>query len=521
MLAKMRKGESLEWDIIVVGGGITGAGVLREATRRGYSALLLEQQDFSWGTSSRSSKMVHGGLRYLAAGDVKLTKESVVERERLLKEAPGLVNRIAFYFSFRKGLWPGRWAMTVILGLYGFLAGIRDHRYCNNKALQQQFSGLDNTNLKGASCYTDAMVDDSRLVLRVLHDSVAQGASILNYTKVSDLVIEHDRVTGVLIEDSENNQLIKLSASVVINATGAWADRLRNRVNKEKRVRPLRGSHLVIPTSFYKVSDVLTFLHPDDKRGVYIYPWEGTTVIGTTDIDHNEDLDIEASISNQEVDYLIKGFNSQLLNKVVSRSEIVSTWAGVRPVIGSEQAKDPSKERRDHAVWQDQGLITFSGGKLTTFRLIALDALAAAGPQLPDPKPFDDDRMFITPEISPQTLAPGKPDWAQRLLGRYGTDAESILEQASETEHEPIGSTEFCLAECRWASKNESVQHLDDLLLRRTRLGMCIANGGEAIFDELQQICSDELQWNNDRWEKELIRYKTIWQRCYSLPNPL
>jgi len=144
MLAKMRKGESLKWDIIVVGGGITGAGVLREATRRGYSALLLEQQDFSWGTSSRSSKMVHGGLRYLAAGDVKLTKESVVERERLLKEAPGLVNRIAFYFSFRKGLWPGRWAMTVILGIYDFLAGINDHRYCNNKVLQQQFSGLDN-----------------------------------------------------------------------------------------------------------------------------------------------------------------------------------------------------------------------------------------------------------------------------------------------------------------------------------------------------------------------------------------
>ena len=373
LLSKMSNGENLDWDIIIIGGGITGAGVLREATRRGYRALLVEQQDFSWGTSSRSSKMVHGGLRYLAAGDLKLTKESVQERQRLLTEAPGLVDPISFYFTFRKGKFPGRIAMKIILTIYDFFAGAQDNRYCNNTELLERFEGLDENKLQGASCYTDAMVDDSRLVLRVLQDSIENGGYALNYTKVEDLLLTDGQVSGVIIADRTNSSSINLTAPVIINATGAWADRLRNVVNSEKRIRPLRGSHVVIPKSLYPVNDVMTFLHVDDKRGVFVYPWEGTTVIGTTDLDHDEDIDLEASISEQEVDYLLKAFNSQFPKNALNRSDVLSTWAGVRPVIGAEKSKDPSKERRDHAVWSDNGLITVSGGKLTTFRLIALD----------------------------------------------------------------------------------------------------------------------------------------------------
>jgi len=519
LLAKMRNGESLDWDIIVVGGGITGAGVLREARRRGYRVLLLEQQDFSWGTSSRSSKMVHGGLRYLAAGDVKLTRESVVERERLLAEAPGLVDRIAFYFTFRKGLFPGRFAMTVILAIYDFLASIKDHRYCNNEQLLKRFPGLDKTNLKGASYYTDAMVDDSRLVMRVLQDSIDDGAHALNYTKVTNLLLENNKVCGVAIEDVENASAIELRASVVINATGAWADRLRNEVNSEKRIRPLRGSHIIIPRSLYPVSDVMTFLHQDDKRGVYVYPWEGTTVLGTTDLDHAEDLDVEASISNQETDYLLNAFNRQFPHNQLTRADVLSTWAGVRPVISAERGKNPSKERRDHAVWSDNGLITVSGGKLTTFRLIALDAINAAADSLPKPTVVIDDTIFVTPDISAGDLLPNNPQWAQRLLGRYGKKAPKLLEESGANEHISLGETEFCLAECRWAVKYEAVKHLDDLLLRRTRLGMCLPNGGDALYPALKDIFSTERNWDNDRWEEELSRYKAIWNSYYSLPD--
>jgi len=519
LLAKMRDGQCNDWDIIIVGGGITGAGVLREATRRGYKALLLEQQDFSWGTSSRSSKMVHGGLRYLAAGDLKLTKESVEERERLLNEAPGLVDRIAFYFTFRKGLFPGRLAMTVILAIYDFLAGIRDHRFIKTAELLQQFKGLNDTNLKGASYYTDAMVDDSRLVLRVLQDSMADGGQALNYTKVQNLIIEEGKVCGVAIDDPQTSQPIQLRARVVVNATGAWADRLRNTVNSEKRIRPLRGSHIIFPKHMYPVSDVMTFLHQDDKRGVYVYPWEGTTVLGTTDLDHDEDLDIEASISSQEVDYLLRGFNQQFPSNQLTTTDILSTWAGVRPVIGSEESKDPSKERRDHAVWSDSGLITVSGGKLTTFRLIALDALTSAQDMLPTPKEFNDDRMFITPSISPNALLPENPNWAQRLLGRYGAVAQTLLSESTSEDYASIGDTDFSLAECRWAIKYEGVQHLDDLLLRRTRLGMCLANGGAELYPVLEALFKSERQWNSEQWDTEVNRYKAIWQNYYSLPQ--
>jgi len=519
LLAEMRSGDALDWDLIIVGGGITGAGILREATRRGYRALLLEQGDFSSGTSSRSSKMIHGGLRYLAAGDLKLTKESVTERERLLNEAPGLVERIHFYFSISKGLFPGRWAMAVILTIYDFIAGIRDHRYFNNRRLGQKFPGLQLAHLNGATAYSDAMVDDSRLVLRVLQESIDDGGTAINYSKVTKLLLHGKQVEGVVLNDPDGGDGINLRAPVVINATGAWADRLRNQVNVEKRIRPLRGSHLIVPHHLMPVTDVLTSLHPDDKRGVYIYPWEGTTVIGTTDLDHADDLDIEASISAAEVDYLLRAFNVQFPDQAISRENIISTWAGVRPVIGSEASKDPSRERRDHAVWSDNGLITVSGGKLTTFRLIALDALAAARDHLPDPQPFADERVFNAPDTLAKDLVADDPVWAQRLLGRYGLQAKPMFDSAPAAERERIQGTDFCLAECRWAARHEAVAHLDDLLLRRTRLGMLLTDGGSELFPALESICRAELGWDSAHWQLEVSRYLSIWQRFYSLPR--
>ena len=302
---------------------------------------------------------------------------------------------------------------------------------------------------------------------------------------------------------------------MVISATGAWADRLRNQLNPEMRVRPLRGSHIIIPRQHCPVTDVLTALHPDDKRGVYIYPWEGTTVLGTTDLDHTEDLDTEACITEGETQYLLKAFNTLFPNNPLQQSDVISTWAGIRPVIASENSKDPSKERRNHAVWSDEGLITVSGGKLTTFRLIALDALAVAQPLLPEAQSFTHDRVFATPTTDAKTLVPNNPAWGQRLLGRYGDMARTMLATGGNQEHSLIGDTEFCLAECRWAARHESVQHLDDLLLRRTRLGMCLVNGGEAIFPEIKAICCAELGWTDTLWDAELARYKTIWKQFY------
>jgi glycerol-3-phosphate dehydrogenase len=524
LLDAMSGGQSCDWDILIVGGGITGAGVLREAVRRGYRALLIEQNDFAWGTSSRSSKMIHGGLRYLSTGDLKLTRDSLGERERLLSEAPGLVDRLGYYFTLRKGIFPGRLAFTFILKLYDFIAGIRDHKYINNQQLGKKFDGLSQAGLTGACYYTDAVTDDSRLVLRVLQESIELGGSALNHTRVEDLLIENGQVCGVVVFSANETQeparqKIELRAPIVVNATGAWADKLRNSVNPEKRVRPLRGSHLVFPRDKLPVSDVLAFIRKEDGRAAFIYPWEGATVVGTTDLDHGFDLNIEARITEDEVNYLLESINSQFPRAAISTGDVISTFSGVRPVIGSEKSKNPSKERRDHAVWSDKGLITVSGGKLTTFRLIALDVLRMAKDSLPIPREFKSDCVFKTPVLKGKDICPKHPEWGERLLGRYGDLARSVVASTPPNEQGLIEKTLFTLSECRWAVRCEAVVHLDDLLLRRTRLGLLLTNGGESIFEDLKLIFMQELSWEESQWESELDRYRAIISNYYSLPS--
>lgn len=479
------------WDLIVVGGGITGAGILLEAARRGRKVLLLEQQDFAWGTSSRSSKMVHGGLRYLGMGDIRLTRHSLLERERLLKELPDMVVRHPYIFPIRRGQFPGRWPMKAVLWLYDFLAGIRDHRWLSRDKLCEEIPGLNGDGLVGAMRYTDALTDDSRLVARVLHEACARGAQACNYAEVTRLE-RTESGFSVTVKDRLNDVSVMLHADHVINATGAWADRLSG---TEKKVRPQRGSHLFVPAQRLPVDSCLTILHPDDGRPVFVFPWEGVTCIGTTDLDHPQSLDLEPRCTRGEVYYLLKLVNSQFPDVALNDADILSTMAGVRPIIASGKGLDPSKERRDHAVWENNGVITVSGGKLTTFRLIALDALLAAdlidaadhkANQAPRDKQF-------TAQVSPphklgQPLAPVPED-------------KALLEQLD------------------WVLQNEMVAHLDDLLLRRTRVGNLRADGGTSVFDALRPLCETHLGWDAQRWQDEVTRYQEIRAQYYGIPE--
>lgn len=509
-----------DWDLVVVGGGIIGAGVLREAARRGLKTLLVEQRDFAWGTSSRSSKMVHGGLRYISHGDIRLTKDSLRERERLLREAPGLIERMGYHFTLRKGQFPGRIPFSILLWLYDTLAGIKNHRYFNKASFASHYQGLNMDGVTGAMYYTDTVTDDARLVLRVLQEAINAGGVALNYSCAQSLVKRDGQVAGVVLQDVESGVQVEVRCKAVINATGAWADRLRNEVNPEKRIRPLRGSHLVLSRHRLPVTDSLSLFHPVDKRPVFVFPWEGTTVVGTTDLDHREEVDQEASINQEELDYLLRIVHDMFPDHNITTDDIISTWSGVRPVIGSDSGTDPSKERRDHAVWVDNGLVTVSGGKLTTFRLIALDALNAAAPALGGLSVQEpSDAIFRVPALSAKQMdTPDKP-WAQRMIGRYGEHARQLLQEASDAERQLIGDTQFCLAECRWAARHESVLHLDDLLLRRTRLGSLLEKGGEAVFPALESICREELNWDTARWQSEVARYREIWRKHYYLPT--
>lgn len=476
-----------QWDLLVIGGGITGAGVMLEAARRGLKVLLVEQRDYAWGTSSRSSKMVHGGLRYIAQGDVKLTRHSLLERERLLRELPGLVERATYLFPLRKGVFPGRWPMKAILWLYDFLAGIRDHRYLSLQQVKERAPSLNADGLTGAMSYTDALTDDCRLVMRTLLEGARHGGVACNYLQVTSVKRDGKGFT-VSLNDQVANQKGCVRAAQVINATGAWADRFSG---SEARVRPLRGSHLFVDPERLPVSDCLTVMHPDDGRPVFVFPWEGVTCVGTTDLDHPQDMDIEASASSQEVDYLLTLINSQFPGRDISPKDVFATIAGVRPVIASGKGVDPSKERRDHAVWGDNGVVTVSGGKLTTFRLIALDALLATG--LIDEAAHRQGQKTKEPMYRPLESAPSA--------------VENFL-------HANQDDTAFF----DWLLEHEAVEHLDDLMLRRTRLGLTRPWAGQAVIEQRRQQIQSALGWDDGRWQQELDRYLNIHQQFYGVP---
>jgi len=506
------------WDVLVIGGGITGAGILREAVRLGLRALLVEQRDFAWGTSSRSSKLVHGGLRYLAQGHVGLTRASVRERKRLLAEGPGLIDPMGFLLATYKGDRPGRWTYKAGLSIYDLLALQWSHRYYSPQDFEMLAPHLDRRGLKGGFRYGDAQTDDARLVLRVIREAVAAGGVALNYAAAEELLREGGRVVGVRLVDRLEGRSAVVRARVVINATGAWADRLRAQVGAPARIRPLRGSHLIFPTWRLPVAQALSFLHPQDRRPVFIFPWEGIALVGTTDLDHSEPLDDEPAIAPAEVSYLMAAVESQFPALSLGLDDVIATFAGVRPVIGTGAA-DPSRESRDHVVWEEEGLVTVTGGKLTTFRLIALDALRAARRYLPGmPRPSR--RLPVLDRVDVALPAPRPLDEAERrrLLGRYGAEAPALLAAAGPGELEAIPGTQTLWAELRWAARAEGVGHLDDLLLRRVRLGLLLGEGGRAILPRVRAIAQDELGWSDARWEEEEAAYLNLWRCAYHLP---
>jgi glycerol-3-phosphate dehydrogenase len=508
------------WDLIVIGGGITGAGILREALRLGMDALLLEQNDFTWGTSSRSSKLVHGGLRYLEQGRLHLTRASVIEREHLLQDASGLVEPLEFLVPVFYHQKPGRLALKTGLCLYDLIALKRGHQYYPKDRFIRLVPGIRRTGLLGGYGFYDAQADDCRLVLRLLGESAAAGAAVLNYTRaVAILRDENGHVKGVTARDMESDITRELATRAVINATGVWAEGLHPLPEKKRHLRPLRGSHLVFPKTVLPLKCGISFSHPADHRSVFVVPWENVILVGTTDIDHDQDLFAEPAITVKEAAYLLDGIRSVFPSgRVISASDCIATFAGVRPVL-SRGKKSASKESREHVVWKDRGLVTVTGGKLTTFRRLAWDALKAARPFLPE---FSEKESRM-PAFS---LVPSAPiedhgltaeTW-RRLYGRYGNSAAMLVGAAAPGDLETIGDTAILWAELPFVAKHEWVRHLPDLLLRRVRLGLLTPGGGRPYLERIQKLCEPGLSWGPDRWAVEIKDYLDLWQRAYKMP---
>jgi glycerol-3-phosphate dehydrogenase len=509
-----------EWDVLIVGGGITGAGILLEASRRGLRALLVEQRDFAWGTSSRSSKLVHGGLRYLAQGQVKLTREAVREREALLRDAPGLVEPQGFAFADYGANKRKRRTMLAGLALYDLFAGRREAHWLAPDEFALRAPNAAREGLAGGIVYTDAKTDDARLVLRTLAEARRHGGQALNYVSAEPLLTSGDRVSGArLCDRAGEGGEHALRARLVIDAGGAWSGTLGTAGQTSgPRLRPLRGSHLVLPAWRLPLAQAISLMHPIDGRPVFAFPWEGATLVGTTDVDHREGLEREAAITRAELDYLMLALRAQFPQLDLNELDVIATYAGVRPVLASGEDDAPSKAGREHAVFSSPGLVRVAGGKLTTFRAIALDVLRAAQQQLPDWRDGLEPCRIYDPVPLPHSAQRLPPPILRRLAGRYGAQAQALLDAAHEGELEAIPATDTLWAELRWAARAEGVEHLDDLLLRRTRIGLLSSGGGEQHLARIRTICQPELGWPDARWEEELDTYRFTWKTHYSLP---
>ena len=599
------------WDMVIIGGGITGAGILKLASQLGLKVLLLEQQDFAWGSSSRSSKMVHGGLRYMAQGQLALTRESVTERQRLLHEGQPLVSKQSFVMSHYKKSFPGPWLFNQLLSCYDFIAGEKQHKFWPKSSYLALAPKVAEHDLLGGTQFFDALTEDARLVQRLIQESLQLGGQALNYAKVSALDVESDvesdaknEVNAVNNFNAHNNnnnnnkinkkitvhleeqtQPITINAKLVINACGAWSNLLgtdpqgtdpqgtdtqstgshstgshstssNSTTALEKssvHMRPLRGSHLVLANWRLPVASVISVRHAQDKRPVQIYPWQNVTIVGTTDIEHHDDMAQEAKISQAEFDYLLATIAQQFSHANITKNDIISTFSGVRPVTTTDASLAPSKEKREHHIETNQGVITVTGGKLTTFRLIAeqvltlvvqhLDALSSQQakartaalnlacqqpilsqcPSQQSPsKPCSSKQSPNSPALSMQNNHAMKPSFSddiqQQILACYG-EFSSLFVDSSDVKHcTPIRYSRHLWAELLWSVKYEQVQHLDDLLLRRTRLGNVLPAGARELLPKIKVLCSPYLSWSEQKWQAEITRYLSLWQRSYSLP---
>jgi len=512
--------ENTNWDLLIIGGGITGAGVFREASRLDLKVLLVEQKDFASGTSSRSSKLVHGGLRYLKQANLALTRESVVERERLLREAPGLVEPLGFLMPIYGNRGPGKLSMTAALSLYSLLSGRKQHEYFNRADFLKILPNLTSLNLKGGFRYYDAQTDDARLVMRTLREAINENPEsfALNYVCAREIIRNAGgEVDSVTLEDSESGARKTIKTSAVINATGPWAEHLHPSPEKNLHIRPLRGSHMVFPAELFPINEAVSIFHPEDSRPVFVLPWEGAVLLGTTDVDHTKELFDEPFISVEEVDYLMEGLRSAFPDTGLTAQDCIATYAGVRPVLSKGEA-DPSSESRDHVLWVDKGLVTTTGGKLTTFHSVAVEALKKAIEFLPSDEVrggsvFENLDGF---EVSAHGLSESQ---LRRLRGRYGRDMKELLDMAEKDDLTEIPGTSFLWAELPYTAKNEQIRHLDDLLLRRVRIGLLTPNGGEEYLPRVQKLCQGVLDWDVPKWEQEIADYKAFWKTAHGLPE--
>ena len=484
-----------QWDLIVVGGGATGLGVALDAAARGHSVVLIEAEDFAKGTSSRATKLVHGGVRYLAQGDIKLVREALRERISLLHNAPHLVQPLPFIMPVygTKGRWFEKWFYGIGLKLYDFLAGARGlgkTEILNRDETAKRLIGVCTRALAGGVQYWDGQFDDARFALALARTAIARGACVINYCRAVAFIREEGQLAGVIAEERESGLRYPLRAKCVVNATGVWVDTVRRMADARRQdlVAPSQGVHLVVDRAFLPAERALIVPKTKDGRGLFAIPWLGKTILGTTDTP-SHDLAMEPAPLRAEVDFILREAG-HYLEKAPTRADVRSIWVGLRPLVRPPQKGegDTKSISREHRVLVEAGLVTATGGKWTTYRAMAEDVLehcVTAG-LLADQGPSRTAIMKLVgaPERRLRGLCepPG--------LHLYGTDAQIIQTLPGAERELAPGLTEAMI---RFAIRYEQARSVEDVLARRSRLLFLDAAKAKSIATAVVDILTEEL----------------------------
>jgi len=487
---------SPERDLAVIGGGATGLGVALDAAARGLSVALVEAEDFAKGTSSRATKLVHGGVRYLAQGNLRLVREALRERALLLRNAPHLAQPLAFVLPLygAKGRWFDRWFYGAGLALYDLLGGARQQgrtEFLAPAQALQHAQGLQPRDLAGAVRYWDGQFDDARLAVTLARTAIGRGAIVLNRCAAVGLAHAHGRIAGVEIEDRESGRRSTVRTRCVVNATGVWVDTVR-RMDREPRgdlVSPSQGVHLVVDRGFLPGDHAVLVPKTADGRVLFAVPWLGKTLLGTTDTPRS-DLPLEPAPFREEIDFIL-GEAARYLAKAPARADVRSAWVGLRPLVRppGAHAADTKALSREHAVLVERsGLVTVTGGKWTTYRAMAEDVLAhcmADGLLPARPRGVTAALKLVgAPETSahPISDAPG--------LHLYGTEAPLVQALPGAERELAPGLSE---AMVRFAARCEYARGVEDVLARRSRLLFLDARLAAEVAPRVAALLAEEL----------------------------
>lgn len=514
-------------DLLVIGAGITGAGIARDAAMRGIRVAVIDKGDFGSGTSGRSSRLVHGGLRYLELGDWHLVLESSRERRILLTIAPHLVRPRSFLFPVYAGGRVPLWKLAAGLWLYDLLAlfrNVRTHRILSKRALLRAEPGLRAQGLKGGARYFDAQCDDARLTLANVRSAFQHGALATNYVEVRRLLLADGRIAGVQAVDRITGRQLTIRALAVVNATGPWSDGVRGEIGEPALLRRTKGVHVIVRRDRLGNHEAVTITSPLDGRVMFVLPWDDLSYIGTTDTDTDEGPD-EVRGTGEDVVYLLRSANAYYPGARLTVADAMATWAGLRPLLRPDAARDPGAVSREHRIVDSpRGLVSIVGGKLTTYRVMAqqvvdriawrlhrLDGrpLARRPATHREPLPGGEARDLdvVVREVEREGLTRMV---AEHLVRGYGTEAIAVARLASSDPElrEPVVPGHPALrAELVHAMRREMAMTLCDLLIRRTHVFYETPGHAVSHAPALLELAAAELGWSPTRKAQELAAY--------------